>query len=95
MHVNNPASELVYSERIDLCICVSVYIFTDCLSKRVYMLMHVSACVSLLGVCFVCFSCIAVPLPRWANGADHCGNHGGTAQVAPGDERLHRHLWTA
>lgn len=54
------------------------------------MLMRVCVCVCL------CVSPVSLfPLFRWANGADHCGNHGGAASVATGDERLHCHLWTA
>lgn len=32
------------------------------------------------------------PSPRWINGADYPGDHGRAAQVAPGDEGLHRQL---
>ena len=93
---NTPAFKLVYSECLDFCMFVSLYILTDCLSRRVYMLMYVSVCVCLpVGVC-LCVSPVSLsPLPRWANGADHCGNHGGAPSVATGDERLHYHLWTA
>lgn len=81
-----PASTLVYSDCVDLCMCVSVYILTDCLSRPVYMLMHVCPAIGV---------CLCVSLSRWANGADHRGNHAGAPAVATGDERLHCHLWTA
>lgn len=62
------------------------------------MLMHVSVCFS-VGVCvfwYVCGSAVSLPpLPRWAYGSDHCGNHGRASTVTPGDERLHCHLWAA
>lgn len=81
-----PLLKLAYSEFVDLCMCVSVYILTDCLSRRV----SPHWCV------FVCVSPVSLsPLHRWANGADHRGNHGGAPSITTGDERPHRHLWTA
>lgn len=47
-----PASTLVYSDCVDLCMCVSVYILTDCLSRPVYMLMYVCPAI---GVCVCVF----------------------------------------
>jgi len=38
-----PESKPAHSECVDL--CVSVYILTNCLSRRVYPLMHVNVCV--------------------------------------------------
>ncbi|XP_026013887.1 zinc finger FYVE domain-containing protein 9 isoform X4 [Astatotilapia calliptera] len=58
----------------------------DCLSRRV----SPHWCV------FVCVSPVSLsPLRRWANGADHRGNHGGAPSITTGDERPHCHLWTA
>ena len=94
--MNTPAPELVYSECVDLCMCVSVYILTDCLSRHVCVDARECVCVSGPLVSCLCVSPVSLsPLSRWANGADHRGNHGGAPPVATGDERLHRHLWTA
>lgn len=50
----------------------------------------------LMCVCLSCvFPVLLSPLLRWANGADHRGNHGGAPSVPTGDERLHCHLWAA
>ena len=42
VHVSTPASNLLYSECVDVSMCVSVYILTDCVSRRVSVLLHVS-----------------------------------------------------
>lgn len=48
----------------------------------------------LVSVCVFFLYCCPLLL-RWAYGAGHRGDHGGDPPVAPGDERLHRHMRAA
>lgn len=44
--IDVPASRVLHSDYVDLCICVSAYTLSDCLSRRARVCMHTYVCVA-------------------------------------------------